>query len=309
METHIADAMTSAPAVAKPDYNIDVVGTGGVGGASNEDASKANAQVNVTDIGGISGVGTGDEKTVEVGQGDEHSKGIEAIHTDTFGPNEGDSLGQHDPVTDVSSYQVFNSDSFTPLKHHETPAKASSWVVSDVRGAEPSDPIGKADDRISVTDDKGPHGITTGDSGKTMTWTGTEGNGVTRQADPVDPQNKSFYHDQNSKEFYPTGVDSKDHAFGDGNDSTVHIMSAFKLADTEIELGILDASQKYARVAELEKAAPAIVEASLAYANRVKTAGLKKSARTAKRLPSLVREASTAPVTTQADSDDSALFM
>ena len=307
METHIADAMTSAPAVAKPDYNTDVVGTGGVGGASNEDASKADAQVNVTDIGGISGVGTGDEKTVEVGQGDEHSKNIEAIHTDTFGPNEGDSLGQHDPVTDVSSYQVFNSDSSTPLKQHEPAAKASAWVVSDVRGTEPSDPIGKADDRISVTDDKGPHAITTQDSGPTKTWTGTEGNGVTRQQDPT--TDVSFYEDQNSKEFHPTGVDSKDHAFGDGNDSTAHIMSAFKLADTEIELGILDASQKYARVAELEKAAPAIVEASLAYANRVKTAGLKKSARTAKRLPSLVREASTAPVTTQADSDDSALFM
>jgi hypothetical protein len=86
-------------------------------------------------------------------------------------------------------------------------------------------------------------------------------------------------------------------------------MTAFKLADTEIELGLLDASQKYARVAELEKAAPSIVEASLEYASRVKTAGLKKSARTAKRLPSLAREASNAPQTTQADSDDSALFM
>jgi len=308
METHIADAMTSAPAVAKPDYNIDVIGTGGVGGASNEDASKADAQVNVTDIGGISGVGTGDEKTVQVDQGDEHSKNIEAIHTDTFGANEGDSLGQQDPVTDVSSYQVFNSDSATPLTMHEPAAKASSWVVSDVRGVEPSDPMGKADDRIDVTDNMGPYAITTQDSGPTATF--PDGNSaVTRNANPVDPQSESFYADQNSNEFHPTGVDSKDYAFGDGNNSNAHIMSAFKLADTEIELGILDASQKYARVAELEKAAPAVVEASLVYANRVKTAGLKKSARTAKRLPSLVREASTAPATTQADSDDSALFM
>jgi hypothetical protein len=310
METHTADAMTSAPAVAKPDYHTDVEGTGGVGGASNEEASKANAQVNLTDIGGVSGVGTGDEKTVQVDQGDEHSKNIEAIHTDTFGPNDGDSLGQQNPVTDVSSYQVFNSDSFTPIKHHEIPAtKSAAWVVSDVRGTEPSDPMGKADDRIDVTDNKGPYAITTQDSGPTATF--PDGNSaVTRNANPTDKsKSDSFYEHQNSNEFYPTGVDSKDHAFGDGNDSTAHIMSAFKLADTEIELGILDASQKYARVAELEKAAPAIVEASLAYANRVKTAGLKKSARTAKRLPSLVREASTAPVTTQADSDDSALFM
>ena len=99
METHIADAEMSAPAVAKPDYHTDVTGTGGIADASNEAASKADAQVNVAEIGGVSGVGTGDEKTVEVTQGDEHSKNIEAIHTDTFGPSEGDSLGQHDPIS------------------------------------------------------------------------------------------------------------------------------------------------------------------------------------------------------------------
>jgi hypothetical protein len=304
METHIADAEMSAPAVAKPDHNVNVTDAGGVGGASNEQASKADAQVNVTEIGGVSGVGTGDEKTVEVTQGDEHSKNIEAIHTDTFGPNEGDSLGQQDPVTDVSSYQVFNSDSATPLTHHEEPAKKSSWVVSDVRGAEPADAMGKADERIDVSHGDA-HSITTENSGPTATF--PDGNSaVTRQADPVDPKDKSFYHDLNDKENHPTDVDSKDYAFGDKNS---HLMTAFKLADTEIELGLLDPSRKYERVAELEKAAPSIVEASLDYANRVKTAGLKKSARTAKRLPSLAREASTAPESTQTDSDDSALFM
>jgi len=306
METHIADAETSAPAVAKPDHHTDVEGVGGVGEASNAGASKADAQVNLTDIGGVSGVGTGDEKTVEVTQGDEHSKNIEAIHTDTWHGNEGDSLGQQDPVTDVSTYQVFNSDSFTPIKHHELPAtKSSTWVVSDVKGTRPADPVGNPDERIEVSHGDA-HTKTTEDSGPTKTWTGTEGNGVTRQADPVDPKNEAFYEHQNSKENHPTDVSDKDYAFGD---KSSHLMTAFKLADTEIELGILDASQKYARVAELEKAAPSVVEASLAYANRVKTAGLKKSARTAKRLPSLVREASTAPATTQADSDDSALFM
>ena len=307
METHIADAEMSAPAVAKPDHNVNVTDAGGVGSASNEEASKADAQVNVTDIGGVSGVGTGDEKTVEVTQGDEHSKNIEAIHTDTFGPSEGDSLGQHDPVTDVSSYQVFNSDSFTPIKHHEIPAtKSATWVVSDVRGAEPADAMGKAQDRIDVSHGDA-HTKTTEDSGPTKTWTGTEGNGVTRQADPTDKnKGESFYEHQNSKEFYPKDVKSEDHAFGDHK---AHIMAAFKLADTEIELGILDPSQKYQRVAELEKAAPVIVEASLDYANRVKTAGLKKSARVSRRLPSLVKGASTVAPETQEGSDDSALFM
>jgi hypothetical protein len=305
MEQHIADAEMSAPAVAKPDYNVNVVDNGGVGTASNEDASKAQTQVNVTDIGGVSGVGTGDEKTVEVTQGDEHSKNIEAIHTDTFGPSQGDSLGQQDPVTDVSSYQVFNSDSFTPIKHHEIPAtKASTWVVSDVKGTKPADPVGNPDERIEVSNGDA-HSITTQDSGPTKTWTGTEGNGVTRQQDPT--TDVSFYADQNSKENHPTGVSDEDYAFGDKN---ANLMTAFKLADTEIELGLLDASQKYARIAELEKAAPAVVEASLDYANRVKTAGLKKSARTSRRLPSLVKGASTtASSSTPEEPEDSALFM
>jgi len=306
MEQHIADAEMSAPAVAKPDHNVNVTETGGIGGASNEQASKAQTQVNVSDIGGVSGVGTGDEKTVEVAQGDEHSKNIEAIHTDTFGPSQGDSLGQQDPVTDVSSYQVFNSDSATPLTHHEPAAKASAWVVSDVKGTQPADPMGHADERIDVSNGNA-HSITTQDSGPTKTWTGTEGNGVTRQVSPTDPSNSdSFYEHQNSTENHPSGVTDKDYAFGD---KSSHLMTAFKLADTEIELGLLDASQKYQRVAELEKAAPSMVEASLNYASRVKTAGLKKSARTAKRLPSLAREASFAPKSAQVESDDSALFM
>ena len=293
MKTHIADAEMSAPAVAKPEYNVNVTDAGGVGSASNEEASKANAQVNVTEIGGVSGVGTGDEKTVEVAQGDEHSKNIEAIHTDTFGASEGDSLGQHDPV------------SSEPFPAKNEGVKSSGWHISDVRGAEPADAMGKAQDRIDVSHGDA-HTKTTEDSGPTATF--PDGNSaVTRQADPTDKnKGESFYEHQNSKEFYPKDVKSEDHAFGDHK---AHIMAAFKLADTEIELGILDPSQKYQRVAELEKAAPVIVEASLDYANRVKTAGLKKSARVSRRLPSLVKGASTVAPETQEGSDDSALFM
>jgi len=304
MEQHIADAETSAPAVAKPEYHTDVTEIGGVADATNESASKAEAQVDVTDIGGVSGVGTGNEQTSEVTQGDEHSKNIEAIHTDTFHGNKGDSLGQQDPVTEISTYQVFNSDSFTPIKHHEEPAKKSSWVVSDVKGVRPADPMGNPDERIDVSNGDA-HSITTEDSGPTKTWSGTDGNGVTRQQDPV--TDTSFYDDQNDKSFHPTDVKSEDHAFGD---KSAHIMTAFKLADTEIELGLLDASQKYQRVAELEKAEPSIVQASLEYASRVKTAGLKKSARTAKRLPSLVKGASSAaPVSSSEEPEDFSLFM
>jgi hypothetical protein len=294
METqHIADAMSTAPAVAKPDYSTEVTGVGGVADSSNEAASAADAQVSVTDIGGVSGVGTGDEKTVEVAQGDEHSKNIEAIHTDTFGPGEGDSLGQHEPVSNE------------PFPASAEGVRSSHWVVSDVRGAEPADSVGKPDYRTDVS-----HGdansITTQDSGPTATF--PDGNSaVTRQADPVTPSD-NFYEHQNSTENHPAGVESNDYAFG--KDSSAHIMSAFKLADMEIELGLLDPASKYERVAELENAAPSVVEASLAYADRVRTAGLKKAVKTAKRLPSMAKgAASEAPKSQPEEADDSALFM
>jgi hypothetical protein len=284
METHIADAQTSAPAVAKPDYHTDVTGTGGVGDATNESASNADAQVNVTDIGGISGVGTGDEETTNVAQGDEKSRNIPAIHTDVFGDN---------------GTEAVTSDSGDHL---------SSWKIADVihEGAEPSDPSGRPNKgREDISDLGKATDRTTGDSGPTSVWTKEETEAAGRSVNPVDKASDASDAHQNSDTWSDT-EGPKDYATGDHK---AHIMSAFKLADTEIELGLLDASQKYARIAELEKAAPAIVEASLDYANRVKTAGLKKSARVSRRLPSLVKGASTTASQTQEGSDDSALFM
>lgn len=284
METHIADAQTSAPAVAKPDYHTDVTGTGGVGDATNESASNADAQVNATDIGGISGVGTGDEETTNVAQGDEKSRNIPAIHTDVFGDN---------------GTEAVTSDSGDHL---------SSWKIADVihEGAEPSDPSGRPNKgREDISDLGKATDRTTGDSGPTSVWTKEETEAAGRSVNPIDKASDASDAHQNSDTWSDT-EGPKDYATGDHK---AHIMSAFKLADTEIELGLLDASQKYARIAELEKAAPAIVEASLDYANRVKTAGLKKSARVSRRLPSLVKGASTTASQTQEGSDDSALFM
>jgi hypothetical protein len=52
-------------------------------------------------------------------------------------------------------------------------------------------------------------------------------------------------------------------------------------------LALLDAERKYERAAELEKTDPNIVQASLAYAQRVKTASRKRTAAT--RLPVMAR--------------------
>jgi hypothetical protein len=90
---------------------------------------------------------------------------------------------------------------------------------------------------------------------------------------------------------------------------STHLLSAFKLADLEVELGLLDADRKYARVAELENESPEAVKASLRYAERVRLAGLGRQAKTAKRLPSMTRSASTDKSPTEKPESDSSLFM
>jgi hypothetical protein len=242
---------------------VDVTGVGGVQHGTNEEASKADAQTDVLGIGGTGEESVEADKTDTVEKGDEHSKNVEAIPTKTF-PND----GQHDPVTN----EVFEGN-----------GKQSGWVVqaldsgpfptvedangayndSAVEGTEPADPVGKAQERVDVTDS-----VTSpsNNSGKTDTWSGTDGNGVTKQQDPTT---------------------SESIALGESGMHNSNVFTAFKLADLEIELGLLDADRKYERAAELEKTDPSVVEASLRYAQRVKSASKKRTAAT--RLPVMAR--------------------
>jgi hypothetical protein len=128
-------------------------------------------------------------------------------------------------------------------------------------------------------------------SGKTDTWSGTDGNGVTKQQEPT------------TSESIAQGES--------GLHNSSNIFTAFKLADLEIELGLLDADRKYERAAELEKTDPSIVEASLKYAQRVKSASRKKTAAT--RLPVMGRNpaekvAATEPQSTEVTADDDFLL-
>lgn len=287
---HEAEAASGAPAVASPDQRVDVTGTGGVMDASNDAASRADAQVNVDAIGGTGVEGVGAEKeNVNVEQGNEHSRNIESIHTDTWNGTK----DQQSPVTN----EVFEGNG----------AHSSGWVVSDVHGVDPADPMFKADERIDVTGGD-PHSITTEDSGPTRTWTGTGGNGVTRQQDPV--TDVSSQERQNSDSW---SEDPGTHDYARGDRSS-HIFTAFKLADLEIDLGLLAKSAKYERVSELEKKHPQEVIASLEYAQRVRKANVVTSKRVAS-LPPMGRKASTehvaseTKVTDKGNVEDSALFM
>jgi hypothetical protein len=97
-----------------------------------------------------------------------------------------------------------------------------------------------------------------------------------------------------------------------------------KLADAEIELGVLDPEQKYDRVAELEGLTPEELAAEERVISRVKTAGLSKKTATRReaatregevtgRLPSFSKQAgaveAAAPQPINDALGDSALFL
>lgn len=284
---HTADAASGAPAIATPDRNVDVDGVGGVYDASNEEASHADTvQTTVEGVGGVEGVGEGDVSSDTVSTGDEHSKNIEAIPTQTYPDGSSAVEKQADPV------------SGEPFPASEDGVKSSAWTVeanddspypSDdgglgggvaVQGVSPADPMGNPDERVNVLDH-----VTSpaNNSGPTDTWSGTEGNGVLQQQPPV--TNESLEGE-------------------DGVKSSSHIFMAFKLADLEVDLGLLESDRKYERVAELENQSAQVVEASLRYAQRVKTAGLRKSQRVANRLPALGRSASVTQQESEPKSED-----
>jgi hypothetical protein len=184
-----ADAASGAPEVATPDANVDTDAKGGIMDASNEQASQADAQVDVLGEGGTGVEGVSADSTTSVDQGDEHSKNVEEIPTKTFDDGSSQVERQADPV------------SSEPFPASEDGVKAtSSWQVEATDdgpypsedgglgggnanpGTQPADPVGNPDERVDVLD----HVTSPGNnSGPTTTWSGTDGNGVTQQQEPV----------------------------------------------------------------------------------------------------------------------------
>lgn len=275
----------TATQVAKPDVKTDATGAGGITDASPEAASSPDSTTEVTNKGGLGTSDVAADRSENVEQGDEYSRNIEGIPTDTWS----------DPSTQA------NPVSGQPFPASEEGVKKSRWTIqalsdepypaqdesaaaggSAVQGTQPADAVGRAQDRVNVLD----HVTSPGNnSGPTKTWTGTDGNGVTKQQPPVTPE-----------------------SIAQEVTSSRHLFSAFQLADLEVEIGLIEAERKYARVAELEQNDPQIVEATLSYARRVKQAGfVKPSSKTAKRMPSF-RTRSKEATTVDSEVSDEALF-
>lgn len=270
MSTKTADG-TTAPEAA-PAARVDVEGVGGVIDATNEQASKSHEDKNgkpdpsgyaQVDVMGTGGVGvTGD---IEADQKDSLDTAAEGSDdsgfnkdktTDDSGPTKTWGDNGTSPVTPETPYWV---DESTWSSVHEAYDSKPFYDQEGLsggsanKGTQPVDAVGKADDRVDVL-----KSVTTPDnnSGPTSQWTGTDGNGVTKQVDPV------------TKEVVENNTDKW----------TSHIVSAMKLADQEVDLGLITKDEKYDRIAELEAQSGAEITAQLNTLARVKVAGTAKLA-------------------------------
>lgn len=259
----MSDTKTAADAPTadtRADKRVDVNGVGGVMDPSAEAASKADAQVDVEGTGGVQ-----DASNAEASAPDRK----ESLPT---ADKDGDDSGfNKDKTTDDSGKTKTFDNSNEPgsavtQKAFPTAAQKTAWgdeggfpkqdddsageTGGAKGGAQPADPVGKADDRVDLL-----KRVPVGNPQKgTDQWTGTDGNGVTKQQDPV------------TNEVYAP--------------FTASVVQILKIADAEVELGIIPVEEKYDRIAELEQASGDEINATAKVLARVKTAGLKKSAAT-----------------------------
>lgn len=231
-----ADGASAQGEGVAPDKRVDVEGIGAVTGDP------------------LSGI---EHENVEKDTGD-----FTAPHTDTWSGNEGDSLGQQDAVTSDTG------DFFT--------------VSKDVTGAEAEDNAG---------DDIGDGGGSAKAGGPT--WDSSDGGFPDHQPARVDllaplkeevGESTKTDPDEKYRSLKEGDPVTKD---GNGNDvggpigvavasAKAQVLAALKLAETEIELGLITADSKYERIAELEGTSAETIEAQLTTLAKVKTAGLKK---------------------------------
>lgn len=268
-----ADAPTQD---TKADKRVDVNGVGGVMDATNEQASKPtgghsweNAGT-TTDVNGKGGII--EDSNAEASK---PSVGTESLPTAADG---GDDSGfnkdknipeQHTQVWDNSN------EPGSAVTNQAFPAtfQAAKQGVQPITGPGVFDT--KQQDRVDVESDQ--FWNTKGTD--TDQWTGTGGNGVTKQQSPVTPK-------------VDPNIDVK---------KMTSVVTLFKIADAEVELGITSPEEKYDRIAELEQASPEEIEATAKVLARVKTAGLtRRTAATQPhgvgRVPSMRSTARTASV-------------
>lgn len=248
------EAAEPADPSGKAKKQVDVTGVGGVDEDSNEAASKPDTKVNVTDKGGVADASNEQaskpDSTESVGDTNSDNAGFDTTKTtDDSGPTATFPLGDKD----IDAGRVHDNEPFPKGGAKTGPAKPPKTPGLDV----------DADARVDLENSDGfKNDTVTG----TDQWTGTGGNGVTRQQDPVTQQ------------------------VGPGNDvKSSSVFRALKLADTEVKLGLTKEDDKYNRIAELAELSDAEFKAAATVVARVKTAGLAKRTARATSVPNLQR--------------------
>jgi hypothetical protein len=280
MRRTAADAPTQD---TKADKRVDVEGVGGVIDATNEQASKPEGahsweeKGTTTDVTGIGGVLEDSNQ-----EASKPSQGSDSLPTAS---REGEDAGFNKEKTTDDSGPTKTFDNGNEPESAVTNEVFAPWNAAK-QGIKPAPTKGYTDvqpsDRVDVESDE----FWNTEGTPTDQWTGTGGNGVTKQQDPVTPQ------------------------VGPNND--VQKMTSFidivRIADTEVELGITEPEAKYDRMAELEQMSDEQIHATSAVLARVKTAGLRKNAATKQngvgRVPSMKPQH-----TASAEEADEALFM
>jgi hypothetical protein len=247
---------TPADPSAKPDVRTDVDGVGAFTDGSNEEASKPDVKTEADGKGGIT-----DASNEEASKPDS---------TEDLGSDSSDNAGfNKDKTTDDSgptkTFDDNSTNAVTDTAYPSSGGVTGAAVEAAKPGtAKPQKTPGvdvEADARVDVEDSENFDNPQKG----TDQWTGTGGNGVTKQQPPVTPK------------------------VGPGNDvKSSRIFQAVRLADTEISVGITNEADKYNRIAEIAEYSPEEFKAAATVVARVKKAGLsKRVARQATSIPSL----------------------
>lgn len=264
MSDHNRVAATPLPD-AKPDKRVDVTGVGGVDHANNVDASKPagahsweseGKQVDVTGKGGVL-----QDSNAEASKPSAGTESIEQT-SDNAGFDKKKTTDDSGPTKTWS--ENHNAPGVTDKAFPTSAVEAAKQGVKPLSVPEPFSV--QPQDRINVESEE--FWKTKGTD--TDQWTGTGGNGVTRQQDPV---TKATIEGDNIINLHPKG-------------SMVSI-AALRLADTEEELGLITRDERYKRLTELSELSPDELAAEERVVSRVKTAGLAKGgAPTSGRMPS-----------------------
>jgi hypothetical protein len=240
-------ASAAGGATVAPDRRVDVTGVGGTSG--NPEAGTEHTNV---------------EKEVN----------ITGPHTDTWSGDQGDSLGQQNPVT--------------------TEAFPTHSNVHEAGPSFPDHDPKKVDLLAPIAEPVGPN---------TQTWSGGKGDSL-GQHDPVGG-------DDSNNVGGPMGTPLS-------KGSRTHLLASIRVAEMEVEVGLIGSDEKFERASELEEEETAALDARLDTLSKLKTAGLigrPKSKRTvaARTLPnmrtaSVTRESSHVNASTDT-LGDAGLFM